>query len=746
MTSQEIIEQTKELVAIASTADNPKELRAAVEFVANIIAMRCPDVTIERFEQNDKPSFLAYKGNSRPEEFDILLNCHVDVVPGSPDQFKPIEKDGKLYGRGALDMKGTTLVLTDLFCELIDSVPYSLGLQIVPDEEVGSHDGVKHHIDRGVRAKFILIGEYSNHRNTIYNAARGLCWAEIAFKGTASHGGHPWKGDNAIVKASVFAGTVLQLYPVPRQETWTTTANIASLSTPNNTYNRVPDSATLMIDFRFTNEDPVFKNRDSLRAFIASIDPEAELVDSSTFEPSVNVEESNPYVQGLDLAMNKVTGIKPKYLGRPGGSDGRHFAILGSDVVELGLCGQNSHSDNEYVELDSFEEYQNIMREFLRHPIPAKLKEKTPKGDPLHHKLLRNLVSMPTITSDVATNNKALAYIEHFLKERGMFTKLHNKNGFSSLVATIKPNHKQPTVMLTGHIDVVPAAKNQFAIQTKDGNYYGRGVYDMKFAIASYMWLVEELKNNLTDYDFGIMITSDEEEGGVNGMGMLAEDGYLPKIAIVPDGGDNWHIQEFAKGGQWIKLTAAGISGHASQPWKADNAIHKLLAAIHEIQALLPEPLTEKDTLRTSLSVGVISGGDTANQIADEATSTLDVRYGNKADYERIYPAIKQICSQYDVKTELLVSNPPTENPLTNPFIKKFKDIIVEHLGFDPGPSDHFATTDARYLNLKGVPCVIVSPVGGDCHGEHEWLSIESYDQFCVILKKYVEDVAAKAI
>jgi succinyl-diaminopimelate desuccinylase len=744
MTAQEIIEQTKQLVAIASTADSPRELGKAVDFVAEIIAKRCPNVTIERFVQNDKPSFLAYRG-TRPEEFDILLNCHVDVVPASPELFKPIEKDGKLYGRGVLDMKGTALVLTDLFCELVNEVPYGLGLQVVSDEEVGGHSGVKHHLDRGVRTKFLVIGEYSNHRNTIYNAARGLCLAKIAFKGRASHGGHPWKGDNAVVKASAFAGEVLRRYPTPREETWTTTVNIAKLSTTNKTYSIVPDNATLMVDFRFTNEDPVFKNRDSLLAFIASVDPDAELVDASTFDPSISVDEANPYVQGLDMAMSKITGIKPCYLGRPGGSDGRHFAPFGSDVVEFGLCGQNSHSDGEYVELDSFEEYQNIMREFLKHPIPTELKQTAAKA-PLHHKLLSDLVAMKTVTSDIATNNKALAYMEHFLEERGMFTKRYEKNGFSSLVATVKPDNKQPTVMLTGHIDVVPADKQQFTVQTKDGNYYGRGVYDMKFALASYLWLVDTLKDRLADYDFGLMITSDEEDGGVNGMGMLVDEGYLPKIAIVPDGGDNWHIQEFAKGGQWIKLLASGVPGHASQPWKADNAIHKLLTTLHEIQALVPEPLTKHDTLRTSLSIGVINGGETANQIAAEATSTLDIRYGNMADYERIYPAIQQICDRYGVKTELLVSNPPTENSPTDPYIKKFKDIIVAHLGFDPGPSDHFATTDARYLNLAGVPCVIVSPVGGDCHGEHEWLSIESYDQFCAILKKYIEDVAGKAI
>ena len=286
-----------------------------------------PDITIEGFERNGKPSFIAYRGHVRPPTFDILFNAHVDVVPGLPEQFVPVEKDGRLYGRGALDMKGTAVVMTDVFCELVNKVPYELGLEIVSDEEVGGYDGARLHIDEGLRASFVVCGEYANHRNAIYNAARGLCWAEIAFHGREAHGGHPWKGDNAVIKAGNFAGAVLERYPTPDKETWTTTANISSLTTPNETHNKVPDYALLKIDFRFTQEDPVFDNEDTLRAFIASIDADAELINLVAFEPAINVESLNPYVQGLSRAMKRITNVEPILLGRPAGSDGRHFAV-----------------------------------------------------------------------------------------------------------------------------------------------------------------------------------------------------------------------------------------------------------------------------------------------------------------------------------------------------------------------------------------------------------------------------------
>jgi len=365
MNTSDFIHHTTALARIASTSDNAHYLRQAVDFVADFVSARA-NVTIERFESNGKPSLLMYRGATRPEKFDLLLNGHVDVVSANPEAFEPYEKDGRLYGRGVLDMKGTVIVLASVFCELVNEVPYAFGLQIVPDEETGGVDGTIYQIEQGVRTEMALIGEYANHRNTIYNAARGLCWAEIAFKGKTSHGGHPWNGSNAIVRASDFVSALLERYPIPTEETWTTTATIASITTPNDTYNKVPDYAVVKVDFRFPVEDKAFTNEESVRALIAEIDPEAELLSIASSGPAIHVEETNLYAEKLAKAIKEVTGETPQFKGRPGGSDGRHFALANMNALEFGLYGHNSHSPNEYVEIASFEEYYTVMRKFLR--------------------------------------------------------------------------------------------------------------------------------------------------------------------------------------------------------------------------------------------------------------------------------------------------------------------------------------------------------------------------------------------
>jgi succinyl-diaminopimelate desuccinylase len=741
MTTKELIAQTKRLIAIPSTADNPPALRQAVDFVAGIVAAH-PNITIERFERGGRPSFLAYRGPKRPAKFEILLNAHVDVVPGKPELFKPYEKDGKLYGRGALDMKGTALALTNVFCELVNEVPYALGLQIVSDEEVGGYDGVCLQMEKGVQANFVMIGEYANHPGTIYNAARGLAWVELAFKGKGGHGAHPWNGANAVVKASDFASAVLQRYPTPTKETWATTASIASLSTPNDTYNKVPDTAVLKVDFRFTQEDPVFRTKESLQAFVASIDPDAKILSIPTFEPALYTDELHPNVQGLKQALEQVRKNPANFLGRPGGSDGRHFAATHMPAIEFGLYGHGSHGDSECVELDSFAEYQTILRQFLRQPRPVGNTAPAKPAEPLQLTLLRQLVAMPTVTQDTAANNRALAFIQHFVEERGMHTSMFESQGFRSLLATTRPGNKRPTILLTAHCDVVPGKEAQFTLTEKQGKLYGRGVMDMKFAIASYLWLIDELKDQLDHYDLGLLITSDEEVGSPNGASQLAGKGkLLPKVAIVPDGGENWQPETFAKGALWIKLEALGKRAHASRPWEGKSAITALLSCLADIKKLAPSDPHPEDTL---ISVGTIEGGHAANQIPVAASAMLDIRTGKHEAFEELFPKIEAISRNHDITATLLISAPPCVNDLENPYIKPFCDLLQQTTGRPVKSSFSFAASDARFFSAAGVPCIIIEPPAGGRHADNEWLSTKGYYQFCDILKQYVQQVGRR--
>lgn len=364
MTDQQIVQKAQQLIAIPSTGDNPQALQAAIDCIAAMLASD-RNVTVEHFVDNGVSSLLAYKGSERPARFAVLLNGHLDVVPGKPVQFTPYVEDGKLFGRGAHDMKTAAVVMTDVFRHMVHTVPYALGLQIVCDEELGGFNGTKFQIDEGVRTDFAIMGEHSFQKNAIYTAARGLCWVEVVFTGKTAHGGYVWNGSNAVVQASNFTQALLQHYPIPEAEMWGTTVNVASLHAGHTVYNRVPDSATLHLDFRFTPDDAVFKSRQNVRAFLRSIDPAADIT-VGLHEPAIEIPTTNPYLQALAAAVRHETGQEPRFSRRFAGGDARHYtAKAAGDCVEYGLMGNGPHSDNEYVEISDIARYKRTLEQFL---------------------------------------------------------------------------------------------------------------------------------------------------------------------------------------------------------------------------------------------------------------------------------------------------------------------------------------------------------------------------------------------
>lgn len=358
--------------------------------------------------------------------------------------------------------------------------------------------------------------------------------------------------------------------------------------------------------------------------------------------------------------------------------------------------------------------------------------------------ILRKLVSFRTKSGDHAAARVAMDYVAEFVKSRGMYVDWYESNKFPSFVATTRPHDLTPQVLLVAHIDVVPAPQSMFVMRTEGDKYFGRGVYDMKSGVASFMQLIDDLKDNLVSYDFGLMLTSDEEIGGRNGVKYLVEhEGYRPKVCIIPDAGDNWQIETFEKGVQWIKLKAKGAAAHASRPWEGEHAVHKLLAALADIRDAFPVHTNKEGTV---LSVGTIKGGETANQIADYAEAMLDIRTGSRAEHYQVFPTIEQICLTHGIQASLLVDDLPCVNDLANPFIARFKDILVDTIGEWPGTTYSYAVTDGRFFSALNIPCIITMPPGGGWHGKDEWVSAEGCKQYCGMLRQYLDAVARKSM
>jgi succinyl-diaminopimelate desuccinylase len=350
-----------DLIAVPSTADRPGELRRALDLVLEVVG---PGFAVERFSSRGKPSALVYTPGPRPA-FRVLLNAHLDVVPAGTYAAR---RDGdRLYGRGAQDMKVAALVMADVFRSVAGSLPYPLGLQLVTDEEVGGHDGTKHQIDAGVTAGFVVIGEQSGLR--VVTDSKGILQVRLQATGTAAHAAYPWLGDNALVTLVRAVDAVLRRWPVPPEEQWRTTVNVARIETPNRAVNQVPAEATAWLDIRFPPQDTDFADRtaDEIAALLRSVSGVGVVVDS--LGAPHHADPDSTEVRLLQAAAQKA-GYSGELLRKHGAADGRFYSARGIDAVIFGPGGGGQHGPAEYADLRTVEPYREALISFLT-TLPA---------------------------------------------------------------------------------------------------------------------------------------------------------------------------------------------------------------------------------------------------------------------------------------------------------------------------------------------------------------------------------------
>lgn len=355
--------------------------------------------------------------------------------------------------------------------------------------------------------------------------------------------------------------------------------------------------------------------------------------------------------------------------------------------------------------------------------------------------ILAKLVAYQSITGNRSANNDALSYIERFVAERGMHPRYIEHDGVRSLIATSKPHHKTPVVMLGGHIDVVPGPDELFTLHQDHEKFYGRGVLDMKGSVAVFLSVIDSLKDKVDELDFGLMITTDEEVGGFNGTKVLLEQGYVPSVCVLPDGGPDWQIQLSAKGVLQLKVSTSGQAAHSSQPWNGDNANLKLIRVINEIYNLFPKNGPDDNTI----NIGKISGGEAINQVADSAESSLDIRVVSEKDKERLLEEIQAVCRRHEARLDIVMQGSVANFDLHDPYIKRFADIVTEVTNVKIKGSHAFGSGDARFFAERNIPCISLYPPGGGHHSSDEWVSVEGLQQLQEIITQYVLETATES-
>jgi succinyl-diaminopimelate desuccinylase len=364
METESFLAAASELLAVRSTADRPGDLGRALDFAVDFVG---PGFTVERFESGGKPSALLHVGTDRPQRFRIILNAHLDVVPASPAQFRPRREGDRLYARGAQDMKVSALVQAQVFREQARQVPYALALQLVTDEEVGGRDGTLHQINQGVSGEFVVIGEHSGLR--IVTDSKGMITATLRAVGRGGHGAYPWLGDNALVKLHRTLDRLLAAYPVPAEEAWRTTVNVARIDTPNQARNQIPDEAEAWLDIRFPPEDGDLngKTSEEIAEYLATFCEPGVTPLVGLADPPHHADRDRPEIGRLREAAN-AQGYRADFLRKHGAADGRFYYQRGVDAVIFGIGGDGQHGPDEYADTTTIAPYYQALTDFLGDP------------------------------------------------------------------------------------------------------------------------------------------------------------------------------------------------------------------------------------------------------------------------------------------------------------------------------------------------------------------------------------------
>jgi len=352
---QNVLEFTKKLIAIPSDVND----REACLQILETTQKELSGFSFTPFASNGVPSVLYTNTPSPTKKCKIIFYAHLDVVPGSKEQFIPVEKNGKLYGRGAYDMKAASAAIILLFKEIAHQLPYTLGLQLTTDEEVVGFNGVGYQLAQGVTAEFAIAGECGSSLR-IVNQLRGLNVVKLQASGVEAHAGHSWHGENALLKIYEAIHNILQEYPTPATPSWQTTVSVANVATENQTHNIVPDNATALLDIR-----PIPEDKERILEKIQQLLPEGVTMEVIKTMPSLHTKETNEYLQKLKTTLEDITKqpatIAPSYAG----SDIIFFSMNNINGIEFGPVGGGHHSKEEWVDIKGLQEYYQILKHFL---------------------------------------------------------------------------------------------------------------------------------------------------------------------------------------------------------------------------------------------------------------------------------------------------------------------------------------------------------------------------------------------
>ncbi|MHA2620973.1 MAG: M20 family metallopeptidase [bacterium JZ-2024 1] len=356
--------------------------------------------------------------------------------------------------------------------------------------------------------------------------------------------------------------------------------------------------------------------------------------------------------------------------------------------------------------------------------------------------LLERLIQRVTIASRRDELKAIIDDAEAFFSGKGLFHSRYEVNGKHSLVVTFRET-RSPEIMFAGHLDVVDAEPEQYIPRREGDRLWGRGALDMKGPTATIMQLVADLADEGMRPDIGLMLTTDEEVGSPDGVAhLILKEGWGARFAIIPDGGEDFALVVGEKGALHFRVRATGKSAHGSRTWEGENALDKLVqfyGMLRSAGGFPAEPCGIPEHWHPTLNLGRINGGKKVNIVPDEGVMELDMRFPEPWTSETALALVQSTMAQFSgLSLEVTTRGEVVYTPPDNPYLRKFAEIVKQEIGRAPVTTREHGATDGRFFAEKGIPIIILYPVGGGIHSREEWVSVSSLGTLYRIFRTFV--------
>lgn len=360
----DLINTIKDLIRFRTETGNETEIRKAAEYIVNLF--EGTDVKTEIFQTTASP--VIFLRNTDEFDFDALVLGHIDVVPAEDKMFEPIEKNGKMYGRGTLDMKSFAAVaLNSMQYVEMHKLPLKFGVILSTDEEKGSlstESFLKAYPQ--IKAKIVLDNDVGGDITKIVSKCKNPVFVKLIAKGQEAHGSTPWDGIDANEILLQSWNNIRKIYPyyaknLPQpQNTWFDTVHLAIIN-GGQVSNVLSNYAEALLDFRLTENSTVQHLEDNLKkCLVAGVS--YKIVSTST---PVVMDENNQYILAYKQLAEKIIQQKIEFEHIGGATDSRAFAVKGSVVIMHSGTGEGMHASNEYVDIESVKQIADIQIKFL---------------------------------------------------------------------------------------------------------------------------------------------------------------------------------------------------------------------------------------------------------------------------------------------------------------------------------------------------------------------------------------------